>query len=109
MGNERRRFPRYPFVASAELIEVSSQVHLSTRVSEISQQGCYFDTINPFPPGASIKIKIAHALVFFEAVGTVVYSQPHFGMGVQFKEIHPYFGKILEEWLLTARTSVSTK
>src|SRR5690349_16422846 len=105
MGNERRRFPRYPFVASAELIEVASQVHLSVRVSEISRQGCYFDTINPFPPGVSIKIKIAHELVFFEAVGTVVYSQTALGMGVRFDEVHPCFVKVLEEWLVLARNS----
>jgi len=102
---EKRRALRYPFVASAELIEVKSQTQLSARVSDLSLHGCYFDTISPFPEGTSILLKIAKGLIFFEAQGLVAYSQPNLGMGVAFQTIHPYFQKVLHSWLLEAETT----
>jgi hypothetical protein len=102
MTREQRRSPRYPFVASAELIEIQSQQQLSTRVSDMGLHGCYFDTISPFPEGTFILLKIVKGLVFFEAEARVVYSRPHLGMGVEFRNIHPYFLKVLGEWLLEA-------
>ncbi len=108
MTKERRRTPRYPFVASAELIEVESQTHLSARVSELGLNGCYFDTISPFPEGTSILLKIVRGLVFFEAPGVVVYSRPNLGMGVEFQKIHPYFLKVLQDWLIETETFEKT-
>jgi hypothetical protein len=102
MSKERRRTIRYPFVASAELIDEKSQTHLSTRVTELSLYGCYCDTINPFPAKTPILVKIASGLVFFEAQGTVVYSHHNLGMGVTFHKVHPYFLKVLQAWLLAA-------
>jgi hypothetical protein len=81
---ERRRTIRYPFVASAELIEEKSQTYSQRLFSELSLYGCYFDTINPFPVSTPILVKIVMELVFFEAHATVVYSQPFLGMGVAF-------------------------
>jgi hypothetical protein len=102
---ERRRTIRYAFAASAELSEEKSQTYLSARVSELSLYGCYFDTINPFPVSTPILVKIVTELVFFEAHATVVYSHPNLGMGVAFREVHPYFLKILQGWLLEAEKS----
>ena len=99
---ERRRTIRYPFVASAELIDERFQTHLSARVSGLSLYGCYFDTINPFPVSTPILVKIVSNLLFFEAHATVVYSQPNLGMGVAFREVHSHFLKILQGWLLEA-------
>ena len=52
---QRRRTPRYMFIASAELLEPKTDVRIATRVSELSIYGCYMDMLNPFPvdtPGA---------------------------------------------------------
>ena len=102
MTKERRRTIRYPFVASAELIDEKSQTQLSVRVTELSLYGCYFDTVNPFPVQTRVLIKIVTGLVFFEAHGTVIYSQPNLGMGVAFQQVHPYFLKVLQGWLMEA-------
>jgi hypothetical protein len=99
---ERRRTLRYPFVATAELVDDKSQTHLSARVTELSLFGCYFDTINPFPVSTVVVVKIVHQLVFFEARGRVVYSQPRLGIGVTFEQVHPYFLPILQSWLRNA-------
>lgn len=105
---EKRRTPRYPFVASAELIEAKSHTQLSARVSDLSLHGCYFATISPFPEGTLILLKIARGLVFFEAEARVAYSQPNLGMGAEFQEIHPYFLKVLQGWLVEAEIAQNT-
>jgi PilZ domain len=99
---ERRRTVRYPFVATAELIDEKSQTQLSARVTELSLYGCYFDTLNPFPASTVILVKIVHELMFFEARARVLYSQPRLGMGVTFEQVHPYFLPILQSWLKKA-------
>jgi PilZ domain len=99
---ERRRTVRYPFVATAELIDETSQRQLSVRVTELSLYGCYFDSVDPFSTGTRIVVKIVNELGFFEARGTVLYSQPHLGMGVRFEQVHPYSLNILHGWLREA-------
>jgi hypothetical protein len=108
LGQERRRAPRYPFVASADLVETESRIQLSARVTDLSLYGCYFETMNPFPAGRSILIKIVSGPVFFKARGTVVYSQANRGMGVEFQALHPSFLKVLQGWLLEAERARGT-
>jgi hypothetical protein len=108
LSQEQRRAPRYSFAGSAELVETESRIQLSARVSDLSLYGCYFVTMNPFPPGRSILIKIVSGLAFFKARGTVVHSQANRGMGVEFQALHPSFLKVLQGWLLEAERARGT-
>jgi hypothetical protein len=96
---EKRRCPRYPFIASAELIEEKADVRIASRVSELSLHGCYLDMMNPFPTGTLVLVKISAGAAFFEAKSKIVYSQPNMGAGVGFLEIQPQFQPVLERWL----------
>jgi hypothetical protein len=98
-GEERRRVPRYPFIASAELVEVRSDVRVATRVSELSLGGCYLDMMNPFPMGTRVLVKISEGDEFFEAASEIVYKTEHLGVGVRFLEIEPIFLAVLMRWL----------
>jgi hypothetical protein len=49
MESERRRSPRYPFLAAAELTESTSGVRLKASANDLSLNGCYLETINPLP------------------------------------------------------------
>jgi hypothetical protein len=102
---ERRRTLRYPFVATAELIEEKSKTQLSVRVTELSLYGCYFDAVNPFPTSTPVLVKIFRGLEFFEARGVVLYAQATLGMGVGFEKVHPFFLKILHGWLREAENA----
>jgi hypothetical protein len=102
MGDERRRTPRYPFIATAEVVDQSSSGSISTRVTELSLNGCYLDMPNPLPKDAQIKIKIYSEGKFFESNGVVVYSQPNLGVGVTFREVRAQFVTVLKQWLLAA-------
>ena len=96
---EKRRSPRYSFIASAELIEERADVRIASRVSELSRFGCYLDMMNPFPTGTMVLVKIAAADAFFEAKGKIVYSQPNMGAGVGFLEVEPSSQEALDRWL----------
>ena len=96
---EKRRGPRYSFIASAELIEVKADVRIASRVSELSLHGCYLDMMNPFPTGTMVLVKISAGDAFFEAKGRIIYEQPNMGAGVGFLEIAPASQAVLERWL----------
>jgi hypothetical protein len=100
--DDRRRTPRYSFVANAEVSETASQIRIFARVSEISMNGCYLDMINPLPVGTEIFVKIFTETDFFESAATVVYSQPNLGVGLMFQDISRHFLPSLQKWLLEA-------
>jgi hypothetical protein len=107
--DDRRRTPRYAFVANAEVSENSSQARIFARVSEISMNGCYLDMINPLPEGTEIFVKIFTPTDFFESAATVVYSQPNLGVGLTFHDVSRHFLPSLQKWLLEAmRAAVPT-
>jgi hypothetical protein len=96
---EKRRSPRYSFIASAELIEERADVRIASRVSELSLHGCYLDMMNPFPTGTLVLVKISAGDAFFEARSKIVYSQPNMGAGVGFLEVAAPSQEVLERWL----------
>jgi PilZ domain len=100
---ERRRGPRYPFIASAELIEQKADVRIASRVSELSMHGCYLDMMNPFPQGTMVLVKISAGEDFFQSKGKIVYSQMNMGAGVGFLETDKSSQIVLERWLDEAK------
>ena len=99
MGSQRRRAPRYVFIASAELVEEKTDVRIASRVSELSLYGCYLDMMNPFPIGTLVLVKISAGEAFCQAKSKVVYSQPNIGAGLAFLEMEPQYQPVLERWL----------
>jgi hypothetical protein len=96
---KERRVKRCPFVASAEVSEVSTGTKLSARTSEIGVGGCYVDALNPFHVGAAVKVRILRDQGAFEAKAKVVYSDPSFGMGLAFEDLAGEQRLILENWV----------
>lgn len=105
MEQDRRRSPRYPFVGSIEMREGTSEDKRTARVKELSMNGCYVDTENPYPTGSSLAIKLFTETEFFEAQASVIYSHPKEGMGLMFRETKPYYLMVLRKWLLSAMMS----
>ena len=102
MEQDRRRSPRYPFVGSIEMREGTSEDKRTARVRELSMNGCYVETESPYPTGTSLAIKLFTETEFFEAQAGVIYSDPHEGMGLTFRETKTYYLTVLRRWLLTA-------
>jgi hypothetical protein len=86
-------------VASAEVTETSSGTRLSARTSEVGLGGCYIDSLNPFPEGTLVQLRILRDEGVFETNARVAYCDPRFGMGLAFTEITPDQKSLLESWL----------
>ena len=103
MYTEKRRSPRFPFVAVAEITDKESGGELVTQVSELSVNGCYVDEQNPFPSGTLVTLKIFSESKVFDATAKVLYAHPNLGMGLVFQEVSLHSGAVLREWLLAAK------
>jgi len=99
MDSERRRAPRYPIIADAEITEIVSNTKLRARTSDLSAGGCFLDMLNPSPEGTEIRIRISHANTTFTALGRVVFLFPNMGMGVMFTSVDASQQAVLQKWL----------
>jgi hypothetical protein len=99
MGSDRRRAPRYRFIADAEITEIISDTKLHARTSDLSIGGCFLDMLNPSPRGTEIRVRISHAGVTFTAIGRVVFVIPNMGMGVAFTNVDGNQVTVLQKWL----------
>jgi|SRR6266446_228548 hypothetical protein len=99
MESERRRAPRYPIIAEAEVTEIASETKLSARTSDLSLGGCFLDMLNPSPEGTEIAVRISYADSTFTARGKVVFVFPNMGMGVMFTSVPASQQAVLEKWL----------
>jgi hypothetical protein len=94
-----RKEPRYTFAATTEIVDSSSTVRLSGRVSEISRKGCYVDSLNTLPVGTMLNLQILRDQGTFTTKGKIIYVHERFGMGVVFVDPPEDQLKILEVWL----------
>ena len=99
MTTERRRAPRQPLIASAEVIELQTNTRLKTRTLDISLVGCYLDMTNPLPIGTEVRVQILHNDAAFSALGVIVNYAQNMGMGIRFTDVQLDQHEILEGWL----------
>jgi len=103
MQAERRREPRYPFIAMAEIVDERENARVSSRISDLSLHGCYVEMINPFPQGTNVLIEIYTEAESVEMHATVAFLETKQGMGLQFREMPEYCASVLNRWLVRAR------
>jgi hypothetical protein len=96
---ERRRTPRYPFIAEAEVTETASSTKLKARISDLGIGGCFLDMLNPSPHGTDIWVRISRGDSSVTARGNVVFVHPNMGMGVVFTAIEIDQLMVLQAWL----------
>lgn len=98
-GKERRTVPRYPLIATSEILESSSAMRLTGRISEISRKGCYVDVLNPLPVGTEIQLRISRDNGSFSTAAKVIYADQGMGMGVAFVNTAADQLQILDAWI----------
>ncbi len=105
---ERRSHPRYPCTAAAEIVDTQSGARINARTADIGRGGCYVDTLNPFPAGCLVKIRLTKDNQSFVAQGKVAYGMSGLGMGLMFTSAEPEQLWTLQRWITElGRTSVS--
>jgi len=98
-SRERRAVPRFRFTARVEVTDNSSDVMLAGRIVEISQKGCYVNTLSAPPEGTRIRLRITHGLDTFKTAAEVKRVEPGVGMGVRFIETLDDQQLTLNAWL----------
>jgi PilZ domain len=102
-ADERRRKPRYPFSASAEIFDQDDDSSTSSKVRDLSEGGCYVETSDPLPPGKNVKVEIHTDGQFLETLATVAFREDNEGMGLAFAPMQPHFNSVLINWLAWAQ------
>ena len=97
MGSERRRAPRYQFVAEADVVEIQSGAKLKAKTGDLGSGGCFLDMLNTSPEGTEVQVTIVRENGTFTGIGRVVFVFPNLGMGVAFTSSTQT--AILERWL----------
>lgn len=95
----QRSVPRYSFVATTELTDPVHAMRLTGRVTEISRNGCYVDTLNAFPVGTILNLEITCDRGRFATKASVLYTHPGIGMGIRFVDTDEPQAEVLESWL----------
>ena len=96
---ERRRGKRAPFIAPVEMVEMQTGARIKARTSDLSPQGCYVDTLNPLPVGASVRLQIHREGLILDALAAVSARHAGSGMGLVFAELTGSQRAVLQSWL----------
>ena len=100
---ERRRAPRYPFVASVELVDLQSDIQSQERVTDLGLYGCGVTASKPFPIGIKLRVRITSKGSTFSTLGKVAYTTSNGDMGIVFAKTEANDQLILEKWISELR------
>lgn len=81
---DRRGGSRHACHLGADLFRAGNNTPQRCSLSDISEGGCYVETTEPFPSGASVEIVVRTEDLKLRVQGKVQASHPGFGMGVEF-------------------------
>jgi hypothetical protein len=80
---ERRKHPRFKVAVPVEVHAEGSAAPLHCATSDLSLDGCYIESMYPFPAGTCLELKLdASDKILITA--KVVTCDPQFGNGIQF-------------------------
>jgi hypothetical protein len=85
---ERRVHPRVRVKVPVEIFAPDSDVPQRGATSDISEAGCYIETMFPFPVGTTLEMSLQLEGTLL-AVGTVVTCDPQVGNGIEFARMLP--------------------
>jgi hypothetical protein len=100
---ERRSAPRSAFTAAVAVVEPKSGTRIDAHTSDLSIGGCYVDTMNPFPEGTEVQLRLTTLGKSFNAKARVIYCLIGVGMGLRFITVGPEQLSILEKWFAELR------
>jgi len=96
---ERRKMKRHAFSATTEVADLATGARLTTRAADLSLQGCYLDSLNPFAIGSQIQVRITWGGAELKCKAVVRDSKPGMGMGVAFTDLDDARRSLIEKWI----------
>lgn len=103
MFTPQRAAPRHLFLAPIKLTDVQSEKQLAAQTKDLNLFGCFVETMNPFPQGTKVRLRISRAGAHVTALGKVANLRPNAGMGIAFITIEPSSFPVLDGWLASLR------
>jgi PilZ domain len=103
MKRERRRAPRFQFIAPAELVEETSGARVLSWVADLGLHGCSLSVRDAPRDGAVVRLKIGTTpRETFSAMAVVVHSEEN-RAGIAFDQVTAPSLEILSAWLAKAK------
>jgi len=99
---DRRVSPRIKVKIPVELFAPDSDVPQRGATSDISEAGCYIETMFPFPVGTTLEMSLQLEGTLL-AVGTVVTCDPQVGNGIEFTKMLPEDHEELRAYMKAAQ------
>jgi hypothetical protein len=94
-----RRTPRHSLVVDIDMTDLQSEIQIRARTTMLCLLGCVVDTLELFPRGLSVNVRLFHGGAEVRAFGKVLYSRSDLGMGLAFTIIEPEDKRILDWWV----------
>jgi hypothetical protein len=107
MPFERRRNSRWRFTAAVSVLEPVSGACIQAHTMDLGPGGCFIDTMNSFPPGTKVEVRLTKDGKSVEADAVVACSQVGVGMGLSLTTIAPGHRAVLDHWFAELRGEVS--
>ena len=90
-------------MARFELTDLQSEDRISGHTKDLSLFGCFAVTVDTFPQGTKVRLRISRGETHLLAQGRVTYSRPGSGMGIAFTTVEPSSLPVLDIWLTGLR------
>ena len=91
-GSDKRRHPRGSWLVEAQVWCTDEDVHWDVRLTDISEGGCFVDTLVPLTEGSPVTLRVQDGLGLMELPGKILYGQPTIGSAIAFEPLDP--GKV---------------
>jgi hypothetical protein len=100
---ERRARPRVKVKVPVELFVPDSDVPQRCATADLSEAGCYIETMFPFPVGTTLEMSLQIDGTVL-AVGRVVTCDPQVGNGIEFDRMLPEDQEELRAYVKAAQS-----
>jgi PilZ domain len=87
ISQERRRSPRFKLALQIQLLPKGANVPMRLETMDVSENGCYVETIFPLDVGGEVEIVLWLGDDKVLAGGKVATRHPHFGNGIEFTDM----------------------
>ena len=85
--SDKRQHTRVSWLVEAQLWCRDEDVHWNVRLTDISEGGCFVDTLVPLEKGSSVSLRVADDTGSMEIPGKILYGQPTIGSAIIFEPL----------------------
>lgn len=87
---DKRRFPRVTYLIEAQIWCVEEGVHWDVRLNDISEGGCFVDTLVALSDGSPVQVRVKDVDgITLEIPGRILYGQQTIGSAIAFDPLTP--------------------